>query len=163
MNRLPSRVSSPSATRRDAATHERSSLRAFVLPVTCALLLGGFGLLLPHPGFRRACTLAAVALLVGTAALQIVAVRRGRALTITFAPRAQHWIQAGAQTGVLLYWGWHVHFVYAFLPLIVSQLVFAYAIESLLAWSRRDVHALGFGPFPVVLSINLFLWFKPEW
>ena len=131
--------------------------------MTCALLLGGFGLLLPHPGFRRACTLAAVALLVWSVGLGVAARRRGRALAIRFAPRAQHWIQACAQTAVLLYWGWYVHFVYAYAPLIVAQLVFAYAVESLVAWSRRDVHTLGFGPFPVVLSINLFLWFKPDW
>src|SRR5438477_3635849 len=33
----------------------------------------------------------------------------------------------------------------------------------LLSWSRRDTYALGFGPFPVLFSINLFLWFKPDW
>jgi hypothetical protein len=33
----------------------------------------------------------------------------------------------------------------------------------LLCWSRRDVYTLGFGPVPVVFSINLFLWFKPDW
>ena len=26
----------------------------------------------------------------------------------------------------------------------------------LLAWSRRDAYTLGFGPFPVIFSINLF-------
>ena len=30
----------------------------------------------------------------------------------------------------------------------------------LLGWSRRDTYTLGFGPFPIVLSTNLFLWFK---
>jgi hypothetical protein len=33
----------------------------------------------------------------------------------------------------------------------------------LVAWSRRDQWILGFGPFPIVLSTNLFLWFKPDW
>src|SRR5262245_46488458 len=33
----------------------------------------------------------------------------------------------------------------------------------LLCWSRRDTYTFGFGPFPVVFSINLFLWFKPDW
>src|SRR5690606_31093939 len=58
---------------------------------------------------------------------------------------------------------WHVRFVYAFLPLILAQIVFAYAVDSLLTWARRDRYALGFGPFPVILSINLFLWFRPDW
>ena len=48
-------------------------------------------------------------------------------------------------------------------PLIAAQLVFAYAFEALLAWSHRDTHTLGFGPFPVIFSTNLFLWFKPDW
>src|SRR5204862_825283 len=43
------------------------------------------------------------------------------------------------------------------------QIVFAYAFDMLLTWSRRDTYALGFAPFPVVFSINLFLWFKPDW
>src|SRR3954465_12586796 len=33
----------------------------------------------------------------------------------------------------------------------------------LLAWSRRDRYTLGFGPFPIILSTNLFLWFKADW
>ena len=33
----------------------------------------------------------------------------------------------------------------------------------LLAWSRRDTYTLGFGPFPIIFSTNLFLWFKADW
>jgi cell division protein FtsW (lipid II flippase) len=33
----------------------------------------------------------------------------------------------------------------------------------LLSWSRRGSYVLGFGPFPIIFSINLFLWFKPDW
>ena len=33
----------------------------------------------------------------------------------------------------------------------------------LLTWSRRDDLTLGFGPFPIVFSTNLFLWFRPDW
>jgi hypothetical protein len=46
---------------------------------------------------------------------------------------------------------------------IVAQLLFAYAFDMLLCWSRRDEYTLGFAPFPVIFSINLFLWFKPDW
>jgi len=53
--------------------------------------------------------------------------------------------------------------VVGFLPFILAQLLFAYAIESLIAWSRRDTYVLGFGPFPIVISTNFFLVFKPEW
>src|SRR5207247_8986969 len=75
----------------------------------------------------------------------------------------QHYLQACAQGSVLLYWGWYWRQVYAAAPLIVAQLVFAYAVDILLTWSRRDTYTLGFGPFPIIFSINLFLWFKPDW
>src|SRR5262249_19108027 len=53
--------------------------------------------------------------------------------------------------------------VYNSAGLIVAQLLFAYAFDILLAWTRRKTYTLGFGPFPVIFSINLFLWFKPDW
>ena len=64
---------------------------------------------------------------------------------------------------MLLYWGWHWRQVYDSVHLIAAQLVFAYAFDMLLAWSRRDTYVLGFGPFPVIFSINLFLWFRHDW
>ena len=42
-------------------------------------------------------------------------------------------------------------------------MVFAYAFDALLTLSRRDHCTVTFGPFPIVLSTNLFLWFKPQW
>ena len=87
----------------------------------------------------------------------------GRRFTIVLQPRAQHYLQACAQASVLLYWGWHWRPVYDHLPLIAAQLLFAYAFDMLLAWSRRDSYALGFGPFPIIFGINLFLWFVPDW
>ena len=64
---------------------------------------------------------------------------------------------------MLLYWGWYWRQVYDSAHLIAAQLLFAYAFDMLLGWSRRDAYTLGFGPFPVIFSINLFLWFKPDW
>jgi hypothetical protein len=97
------------------------------------------------------------------AVLLVSAKTRGRALVLDVDVRKQHWIQACAQGSVLLYWGWHTRAVYPFLPFVVAQLIFAYAFDSLLTLSRRDRYALGFGPFPVIFSINLFLWFKLDW
>jgi hypothetical protein len=88
---------------------------------------------------------------------------RDRALTLAVMVRPQHYVQACAQSVVLLYWGWYWRPVYEALPLLLAQLLFAYAFDMLLAWFRRDVYTLGFGPFPVIFSINLFLWFKAEW
>jgi hypothetical protein len=33
----------------------------------------------------------------------------------------------------------------------------------LLSWSRRGTYVLGFGPFPIIFSTNLFLWFRDDW
>ena len=71
--------------------------------------------------------------------------------------------QACAQLTVFLYWGWYWREVYDSVHLIAAQLLFAYAFDGLLTWSRRDTYTLGFGPFPIIFSINLFLWFKPDW
>src|SRR6185436_9046536 len=84
-------------------------------------------------------------------------------LTLEIVLRKQHYIQACAHTSILLYWGWYWRPVYESAYLIVAQLYFAYAFDMLLSWSRRDTFTLGFGPFPIILSTNLFLWFRPEW
>jgi len=88
---------------------------------------------------------------------------RERTLTVELFPKKQHYIQACAQAAVFLYWGWYWRPVYAFAPLILAQLLFAYAFDMLVGWSRRDNYTLGFAQFPVVFSINLFLWFRPDW
>jgi hypothetical protein len=106
---------------------------------------------------------AALALLAWTAALALGVSRRHRSLALEVALLKQHYVQACVQGSVLLYWGWHWPQVYESAHFILAQLLFAYAFDMLLVWSRRDVYTLGFGPFPVVFSINLFLWFKPDW
>jgi hypothetical protein len=104
---------------------------------------------------------AAAALVVGLAALFVRA--RGRTLALEIQLRPQHYLQACAQGSVLLYWGYFWRPVYEAVPLLIAQLLFAYAFDTLLAWSRRNTYTLGFAPFPVIFSINLFLWFKPDW
>lgn len=77
--------------------------------------------------------------------------------------RKQHYLQALVQLSVFAYWGYYWRPVYDHALLMVAQLFFAYACELLLAWSRRRDYVLGFGPFPIIFSINLFLWFKDDW
>jgi hypothetical protein len=105
----------------------------------------------------------AAALATWTAVLFVSARRRMRTLTLAIELRKQHYLQACAQFSVFVYWGWYWAPVYASAYLIAAQLVFAYAFDTLLSWSRRDTYVLGFAPFPVIFSINLFLWFKPDW
>ena len=106
---------------------------------------------------------AAVTLIAWTAALVAGATRSGRVFTLQVALRKQHYVQACAHTGILLYWGWYWRPVYDAAPLIAAQILFAYTFDMLLTWSRRETYTLGFGPFPVVFSMNLFLWFKADW
>jgi Na+-translocating ferredoxin:NAD+ oxidoreductase RnfD subunit len=94
----------------------------------------------------------------------LAARRQGRTPALRFlAPRRQHYIQAFCQGSVYLYWGWYWPPVYDFFPLLVGQLLFAYAFDMLIAWSEGEDYQLGMGPFPIIFSTNLFLWFKDDW
>ena len=88
---------------------------------------------------------------------------KGRVLTYEFAPKKVHYIQLMMQGCVYAYWGWYWREVYRYVPLLVSQIIFAYALDMLLSWWRRGKWVVGLGPFPIVLSTNLFLWFTDEW
>jgi hypothetical protein len=89
--------------------------------------------------------------------------KTGRRLHYEFLPRPVHYVQLTMHLSIYTYWGWYWREVYHYFPLILVQLVFAYVLDMLVCWSRRDKWILGFGPFPIVLSTNLFLWFKPDW
>jgi hypothetical protein len=136
------------------------------MPFVFTLGVAAFGLLAlvrENPRLLWAFWGAAAALAVWNVALFVMARRNGRTFTLAIDLRKQHYLQACAQFSVLAYWGWYWPPVYASAHLIAAQLVFAYAFDMLLAWSRRDTYLLGFAPFPVIFSINLFLWFKPDW
>ena len=89
--------------------------------------------------------------------------REGRSLTIETTLRKNHYLQLVAHSGVFLYWGWYWPEVGNHVWLIGAQILFAYAFDMLLSWSRHDTWRLGFGPFPIILSTNLFLWFRDDW
>ena len=112
---------------------------------------------------RRSIWGASLVLVALNAALAATAWRRARTLTIEVVLRPQHYLQACAHLRILFYWGFYWHQVVEAAPLIAAQLLFAYAFDALLTWSRRDTYVLGFGPFPIIFSINLFLWFKADW
>lgn len=89
--------------------------------------------------------------------------RSGEARSFEILLRPQHYIQAMVQLSVYAYWGYYWRPVYEHAWLLVGQIVFAYTFDMLLAWSRRQKYTLGFGPFPIIFSINLFLWFRDDW
>jgi hypothetical protein len=103
------------------------------------------------------------ALLILFAMLYRQVIRTGRILTYEFVPRPVHYVQFAMHTSVYLYWGWYWREVYHDVSLIAAQIVFAYALDMLVCWWRRDNWVLGFGPVPIVMSTNLFLWFKDDW
>jgi hypothetical protein len=109
--------------------------------------------------------LAAGALL-GTWALILWALpgRRRRGFGIERVPPVKaHYIQACLQLSIYAYWGSYWPKVLPEAPLILAQLVYMYAFDALLNWSRGRNWRPGFGPLPIIFSLNLFLWFRHDW
>jgi len=137
-----------------------------LLPLVFTFGLAGLSFMAPvreNPKVLAAFLGTALALFAWNTVLAVWVRRGRRELKLEVVLRKQHYLQACVQGSLLAYWGWYWPPVYAFVPLLLAQLVFAYAFDMLLVWSRRDTYTLGFAPFPVVISINLFLWFKPDW
>ena len=142
------------------------ALRALHVPALAAVVLAALAqlpLIRGHDNLYPVVLGAAGFLLVWAALIAFSARRSGRALSLETLVRRPHWVQACAQISLFAYWGWHARTVYGFVPLIVVQIVFAYGIDALLNWTRRNTYRVGFGPLPIVLSINLFLLFRPQW
>ena len=140
--------------------------RALLLPQAFSLLVLAFALagsVARQPRLFAAIAGAGGVLLAWTVVLHVLAGRRRRTFALDVVLRKQHWVQACAQLSVYAYWGWYWREVYDSAHLIAAQLAFAYAFDMLLTWSRRERYVLGFGPFPIIFSINLFMWFKPDW
>ncbi len=154
------------ATRVITSTERAStSRRTLLLPLAFTLGLASFTLLPPvrqNPRVLWSFVGAAAVLCVWNVAL-LALIRGGRTLVLELFPKRQHYLQACAQGSVFVYWGLYWPPVYAFVPFLAAQLVFAYAFDMLLGWSRRDTYRLGFAQFPVVFSTNLFLFLKPDW
>lgn len=115
------------------------------------------------PALAAAFLMAGAALFLWQAAIWMWAVRSQQTVAATVALAPPHYVQACVHTSILLYWGWHARAVYAELPLIFGQLLFLYVVDALLSWTRGGTWRIGFGPFPIILSTNLFLWFRDEW
>ncbi len=104
--------------------------------VIAALLAGWGSLLLVRDGF----TVPAV---------------KGAAIKFT------HVLPAMIQGIVFGYWASYWPEAFQQLLVIGVQLAVAYAFEFLLMWTLRRPYTLGLGPFPIVFSANLFVWFAP--
>lgn len=144
----------------------RNRIPPFRLAFCLTLLLACFSLLSwvrANPRLSGSFLGAAAALLIFQIVLRRQVARSGRILRYKLMPRPVHYVQLAMHTSIYVYWGWYWREVYHYAPLIVAQIVFVYILDMLICWSRRDEWILGFGPFPIVLSTNLFLWFKDDW
>lgn len=86
----------------------------------------------------------------------------GHALAIDVVVRPEHYRQTLTQLAIFVFWGVYWPPMRDAAALIAAQLVFAYAFDMLLTWSRRDTYVLGFGPCPIIFSINLFIRFRDD-
>jgi hypothetical protein len=154
----------PSSKESRKASPERRTFGASLTPFVLTL---GLALLSFVPRVRESETLVAsfwaavVVLGVWQAVLFLRAKPGSKVLRVELRP--QHYVQAAVQLSVYAYWGYYFRPVYDHAWLLLAQLVFAFAFDMLLAFSRRDHYVLGFGPFPIIFSTNLFLWFRDDW
>jgi TPR repeat protein len=112
-----------------------------------------------HTVLRWSFAGAAVALF----AWYVWAAAKRRRLKVEISLRPQHYLQAAAHAAIFVYWGMYWEPIRDAAPLIVGQIVFAYAFDAMLSWIRRGKFVLGFGPFPIIFSTNLFLRFRDDW
>ncbi len=129
------------------------------------IFIGGLALLwfFPQVTANTTLQLTLVSTIIILSGWHGILIARKLPLSVAISVRPQHYVQACAQGSVLLYWGWYWREVYDSAYLLLAQILFAYAFDFLLSWSKRHSYALGFAPVPVIFSINLFLWFKPDW
>jgi hypothetical protein len=88
--------------------------------------------------------------------------RQGARLGAVWQTKATHVIPMILQICMLSYWSLYSRGVRNQIPSIALMLVFGYALDLLMAWTRTPTATTGFGPFPIVLSTNLFAWFQGE-
>jgi hypothetical protein len=161
------RTATPARTPAAAPVAETriSAARAFLLNgcFVAGLLLLSQLPLLQQRTVVRASVVAAALFLLAWSGLLFGVLRRRQKVSLEVVLRRQHYLQACQQGAVILYWGYYWREVYHSAPLIAAQLLFAYGFDSLLSWTHRRKFVLGFGPFPIIFSITLFLWFKDDW
>jgi hypothetical protein len=143
-----------------------TSVRLLWLPVVLAGVLALFCFTARAEASRAlelSIGLAVAALLVFAALLRHRVLAARRKLIVEFLPKPVHYVQFVMHSSIYAYWGWYWREVYGYVPLILAQILFVYALDMLLCWSRRDKWIAGFGPIPIILSTNLFLWFRDDW
>ena len=153
-----------SAVTEHTVTHR--SWQALILPLAATLALLAFGFVSrARTNSRLAWTFGGVAavLLGWQGYLYVRAKGKGLTFAWEFVALPSHYVQASVQFAIYAYWGWYWRNVYTEAPLILAQVAFLYAFDALVTWSRGQTWRVGFGPWPIIFSTNLFMWFKDDW
>ena len=147
-------------------SRQLSTAQAAVLPIGFAAAMVACTRLLPqvetHETVISSFYGAAAVLVLGAMVFFIVANRSDRELSWDVAVKTPHWLQMLAQGSLMVYWGVFLPAVFGNMQLIVGQLLFAYGFDALLQFAKGNRYQIGFGPFPILFSINFFMWFRPE-
>lgn len=91
--------------------------------------------------------------------IHLTARRRWSQVRLRF--KATHLLPALLQVTIFAYWSSQVAEVSRQIPTILGQVALAYALDFLMGMTVRGSWDLTFGPLPIVLSTNLFVWFPP--
>jgi TPR repeat protein len=156
-------TSSRQSTATTRASSKRSALVLQLVFMGVFLALGFCSRARTNP--HLAWTFVGVA--AGLGCWQWVIFRRAGSVASSFAwefmIQRSHYVQALVQLTIYAYWGLYWRNVYAEVPLILAQVAFLYVFDGLLCWSRGLTWRIGFGPWPIIFSTNLFLWFRDDW
>jgi TPR repeat protein len=87
----------------------------------------------------------------------------GRPLVVEGNIRPVHYLQLICHSSIYGYWSFYWDGVGAHVPMLLAQICFAYLFDIALLWTKRGSFRWGFGNIPIVLSTNLFIWFKDDW
>ena len=85
---------------------------------------------------------------------------RSRPLNITFNIKRSHILPMSLQTIIFLYWSVYWVETVDHMSYVAFQLLFAYLIDAALSLQRHKTWGITMGPFPIVFSTNLFVWYQ---
>jgi hypothetical protein len=159
-------VKAGAAPRKRSFPKNTNAVPPLLLALFAVLTLGVFSFLpraTANPRLQASFWGATAGLLILLVLLRRRLAAAGRAPYYEVKAVAVHWVQPLMQGAIYVYWGMYWPEVFRFAPLIAAQIVFAYALDMMVCWWRRDKWILGFGPLPIILSTNLFLWFLDDW
>jgi hypothetical protein len=132
------------------------------------LLLGSFALLLAPPvAAVRQAWMAMVVCSAGLTVAFLYFLWRQRSAAekcrVEINPRKAYIVQGLTQGSIFFYVGHYWSGMDHWAPFVIYQLLIAFIFDFLVYAYRENRYPLGLQILPIVMSINLFMWFKPEY